>query len=107
MEIARELTKSYWKAVEAAKKALFGIQEEFLVGTRTALDAFDAQNELFISQTRWLNAKIDHLLYVVDFFKTAGKLDLKNFATRLEFEPEESEEDEGNENTEHQNEAQP
>ena len=59
LKLSQELTDLYGESVDAAKEALHGIQQEFLAGTRTALDAFDAQNELFISQTRWLNAKID------------------------------------------------
>ncbi|MBF0186405.1 MAG: TolC family outer membrane protein [Magnetococcales bacterium] len=38
-------------AVEANADAMDGVEQEFQVGTRTALDVLDAQNELFRSQT--------------------------------------------------------
>ena len=72
--ITQKLVDNYGEAVKAAAKALLGIQEEFLVGTRTSLDAFDAQSELFISQTRWINAKVDHLLAEVALLKASGHL---------------------------------
>lgn len=81
--ITERLVENYGAAVEAADLALLGIQEEFLVGTRTSLDAFDAQNELFISQTRWINAKVDHLLAEVSLLRASGHLTLEYLATIL------------------------
>ena len=83
VQVSSKLSDTYKEAVDAATKALKGIQQEFLVGTRTALDAFDAQNELFVSQTRWLNAKVDRLNSCLLLFKTIGKLDLESFCQRL------------------------
>jgi outer membrane protein len=92
VELSQELEELYREAVEAAKNALEGIQEEFLVGTRTALDAFDAQNELFISQTRWLNAKIDHAMSSIALLKYVGKLDLQHLKLYLMDESQDAEE---------------
>jgi outer membrane protein TolC len=83
VQVANSISNTYKEAVEAAKKALVGIQQEFLVGTRTALDAFDAQNELFVSQSRWLNAKVDRLLSSVLLLKTIGLLYPEIFCPRL------------------------
>ena len=81
--ITSRLVANYGEAVDAADLALRGIQEEFLVGTRTSLDAFDAQNELFISQTRWINAKVDHLLAEVALLRASGHLSLEFLSTIL------------------------
>ena len=83
IHLSTKLSEAYKEAVEAATKALKGIQQEFLVGTRTALDAFDAQNELFVSQTRWLNAKVDRLSSALLLLKTIGQLEKENFCPRL------------------------
>ena len=83
IQVSTKLGEAYKEAVDAAIKALKGIQQEFLVGTRTALDAFDAQNELFVSQTRWLNAKVDRLSSSLLLLKTIGKMELEHFCIRL------------------------
>lgn len=51
LQSARALTKSYQSVVTASQSARDGVEREFQVGSRTALDLLDAQNELFSSQT--------------------------------------------------------
>jgi outer membrane protein len=63
-------------AVKAAAAASAGVDEEFRVGTRTALDLLDAQLELFSNQTEL--AKIRYAVQLAQYrlLKAAGRLDL-------------------------------
>lgn len=65
---------AYQASVRAAETALEGVQEEFQVGSRTALDVLDAQNELFDVQTDLAKSRFSILLKRVALLQAVGSL---------------------------------
>ena len=64
--------------VSAAEEALYGIGEEFKVGTRTSLDLLDAQHELFSVQTDHVKSRFAVVLSKFRLLKAVGGLSLDN-----------------------------
>ncbi len=73
---AHAITNALESAVKAAKAALDGVEREFQVGARTALDLLDAQNELFSVRTERAKSHFSVLLAQFQLLKAAGRLNL-------------------------------
>lgn len=71
---ARAITHALASAVTASKAALDGVEREFQVGARTALDLLDAQNELFSVRTDHSKSRFAVLLAQFQLLKAAGRL---------------------------------
>lgn len=62
--------------VDATKAAMTGVEQEFLVGTRTSLDLLNAQNELFSAQTNLAKSRYGWELARYRLLKSVGHLSL-------------------------------
>lgn len=60
-------------ALAASNKALAGLEEEFLVGTRTLLDLLDAQYEVFTIQTNRVRHRYQEQLARIRLWKAVGR----------------------------------
>ncbi|MBF0369891.1 MAG: TolC family outer membrane protein [Magnetococcales bacterium] len=61
--------------VEAARDAALGMEQEFQVGARTALDLLDAQNELFSAETDLAKSRYAYLFSQYRLLQSIGRLD--------------------------------
>ncbi|MBF0621953.1 MAG: TolC family outer membrane protein [Magnetococcales bacterium] len=67
--------KAYESVVAAGQAALDGVEQEFQVGTRTALEVLDAQYELFSAQTQLTQNRYARLLARYRLLYAVGMLD--------------------------------
>ncbi|MBF0284200.1 MAG: TolC family outer membrane protein [Magnetococcales bacterium] len=74
LQSAKVAAEAFAAAAKAAKEAAQGVEEEFKVGARTALDLLDAQKELFTAETDL--AKSRHALGLARFqlLRAVGRL---------------------------------
>lgn len=75
---AQASVHAFSSAVDAAMAALNGMEEEFRVGTRTALDLLDAQYELFANQTELTKSRFTVQLGRFRILQSLGLLNLAN-----------------------------
>ena len=61
-------------AVSAAQEAKDGVNQEYMVGSRTSLDLLDAQNELFSAQTDQTKSQFAVNLALFELLKVVGRL---------------------------------
>ncbi|MBF0447089.1 MAG: TolC family outer membrane protein [Magnetococcales bacterium] len=71
---ARASNEALKTAVIAAQEAREGIDQEYLVGSRTSLDLLDAQNELFSTQTEQIKSQFSVNLALFELLKVIGRL---------------------------------
>jgi outer membrane protein len=64
--------------VEAARLALDGVQQEYLVGSRTTLDVLNAQSVLVSAQINLVQAQSDQIVASYDVLASIGKLTARN-----------------------------
>ncbi|MEO5334146.1 MAG: TolC family outer membrane protein [Magnetococcus sp. YQC-5] len=76
LQSARAADVALQTALNAAKEALEGVQKEYQVGTRTALDLLDAQNESFSAQTELAKSRFAIVLAQFRLLHTLGRLSL-------------------------------
>ncbi|MEO5369937.1 MAG: TolC family outer membrane protein [Magnetococcus sp. DMHC-1] len=74
---AQAMVRAYQAAEKAAMEAKTGIEQEYRVGSRTALDLLVAQNVLFTSQTDLARSRFDLILARFQLLRAVGHLDLK------------------------------
>ncbi|MGN7614014.1 TolC family outer membrane protein [Magnetococcales bacterium HHB-1] len=72
--------RSLETVVDASTEALSGVEQEFQVGTRTALDVLDAQNELFTAQTNLAKSRYNTVLAHYQLLKAVGVLKMEELA---------------------------
>ncbi|MBF0285639.1 MAG: TolC family protein, partial [Magnetococcales bacterium] len=72
MESTHLSTQSLEKALESSTRALHGLEEQFLVGTRTLLDLLDAQYEKFTVQTNLVRNRYQHQLARIRLWSALG-----------------------------------
>nr|WP_176704654.1 TolC family outer membrane protein [Candidatus Magnetococcus massalia]CRH08258.1 Type I secretion outer membrane protein, TolC family [Candidatus Magnetococcus massalia] len=68
------VVKSYESALAAAKDALDGVEQEFQVGTRTALDLLDQQKEVFRNETELTKRRYSVVEARFTLLEAIGKL---------------------------------
>ncbi|MBF0623147.1 MAG: TolC family outer membrane protein [Magnetococcales bacterium] len=66
---------AYESVVDAGKAALEGVEQEFQVGTRTALEVLDAQHELFSAKVQLTRNRYNRLLARYELLRAMGLLD--------------------------------
>lgn len=72
-EHSRASSTALRQALNSSGKALAGMEEEFLVGTRTLLDLLDAQYEVFSVQTSLVRQRYQEQLAGVRLWKAMGR----------------------------------
>ncbi len=108
IEVARDVRKAVaqtWNAflgsgaiirntkvqVEAARKALDGVQKEYLDGVRTTVDVLDAQRELVQSQVLLVSAEKQRAIAAYQLLATIGRLTARDLALPVPlYDPEEN-----------------
>ena len=75
---AREISESSRKQVSYAQSAFEGVKLEFGVGTRTALDVLNAEQELLNAEISVARAEHDTYLYTFQLLTIAGVFDAQN-----------------------------
>ncbi|MBF0613817.1 MAG: TolC family outer membrane protein [Magnetococcales bacterium] len=73
---ARAADKALETALRAANDALDGVEREYQVGTRTALDLLDARNEAFSAQTELARSRFGIVLSGFRLLYAVGRLNL-------------------------------
>ncbi|MBF0154969.1 MAG: TolC family outer membrane protein [Magnetococcales bacterium] len=68
---------AYEAAEKAATEAMIGIEQEYRVGSRTALDLLVAQNVVFTSQTDLAKSRFDLILAQFQLLQAVGHLHLQ------------------------------
>ncbi|MEO5366192.1 MAG: TolC family outer membrane protein [Magnetococcus sp. WYHC-3] len=76
LKSARAVVEAYQATVVATEAATEGVRQEFMVGTRTALDLLDAQNELFKAQTSLARSRFNTVLARFSLLAALGRLNL-------------------------------
>jgi outer membrane protein len=71
--------------VEAAKLALDGVQQEYLVGSRTTLDVLNAQSVLVSAQINLVQAQSDQIVASYDVLASIGKLTARNLKLKVPY----------------------
>ncbi|MBF0176931.1 MAG: TolC family outer membrane protein [Magnetococcales bacterium] len=74
------VVRAYEAAEKAASEAKTGIEQEYRVGSRTALDLLVAQNVLFTSQTDLAKSRFDLILAQFQMLHAVGRLELKELS---------------------------
>lgn len=74
-KVAKAVIKSRAEAMQAAQKALEGVQEEYKIGTRTTLDVLDAEQEYFSSQVGHRTAQRDLVVASYAILQLIGAID--------------------------------
>ncbi|MBF0159912.1 MAG: TolC family outer membrane protein [Magnetococcales bacterium] len=72
----RTSTEAYAASVTAARDALAGIEQEFRVGSRTAIDLLDAQHELFTAETNLTRSRFNFIQSQYRLLRSVGQLTL-------------------------------
>ncbi|MEG3641478.1 TolC family outer membrane protein [Magnetococcus sp. PR-3] len=75
---ARAVVTSFEAALSASTDALDGVEQEFQVGTRTALDLLDQQNEVFRNETDLAKQRFNVILARFRLLSATGELTLQN-----------------------------
>jgi TolC family type I secretion outer membrane protein len=70
--------------VEAARVALDGVQQEYLVGSRTTLDVLNAQSVLVNARITLVSAQRDQLVASYQILGSIGKLTARNLRLQVE-----------------------
>ncbi|ABK43243.1 type I secretion outer membrane protein, TolC family [Magnetococcus marinus MC-1] len=81
---ALAVVTSYESALAASQDALNGVEQEFQVGTRTALDLLDQQNEVFRNQTELAKQRFNVILARFRLLSATGELTLANLGLTQE-----------------------
>lgn len=74
-KVAKSVIKSRAEAMNAAQKALEGVQEEYKIGTRTTLDVLDAEQEYFSTQVSHRTAQRDLVVASYAILQLIGAID--------------------------------
>ncbi|MBF0124709.1 MAG: TolC family outer membrane protein [Magnetococcales bacterium] len=74
----RTSIEAYAANVTAARDALAGIEQEFRVGSRTAIDLLDAQHELFTAETNLARSRFNFIQSQYRLLRSIGQLTLDN-----------------------------
>jgi outer membrane protein len=95
----RESVTSSWSAVQAtyqtiaagkvqvaaARQALDGVRQEYLVGSRTTLDVLDAERELYSAQINLAREERDLIVAAHQVLGAMGKLTAKNLKLNVDY----------------------
>jgi outer membrane protein len=95
----RESVTSSWSAVQttyqtiaagrvqvaAARQALEGVRQEYLVGSRTTLDVLDAERELYAAQITLAREERDLIVAGYQVLGAMGKLTAKNLKLNVDY----------------------
>jgi outer membrane protein len=71
--------------VEAARLALEGVQQEYLVGSRTTLDVLNAQSALITSRLALVQAQSDQIVASYDVLASIGRLTARHLRLRTPY----------------------
>ncbi len=71
--------------VDAARLALDGVQQEYLVGSRTTLDVLNAQSVLVSAQINLVQAQSDQIVASYDVLASIGKLTARNLKLKVPY----------------------
>jgi outer membrane protein len=71
--------------VEAARLALEGVQQEYLVGSRTTLDVLNAQQVLVTARISLVQAQADQIVASYDVLASIGKLTARNLKLKVPY----------------------
>ncbi|RZV42754.1 MAG: hypothetical protein EX271_05210 [Acidimicrobiales bacterium] len=78
LEASKDILISSRKQVGFAQSAFEGVKTEFGVGTRTALDVLNAEQELLDAEISVARSEHDTLLYTYQLLTTIGKFDARS-----------------------------
>lgn len=78
LSAAREVIVSARAQVAAAAEALNGVQQEYLVGSRSTIDVLNAEQEVINARINLVSAEHDHVLASYELQAAIGKLTARN-----------------------------
>lgn len=87
LQTAQALTIAFGSVVMASESAKHGIEREFQVGSRTALDLLDAQHELFSNQTEQAKSRYRLQRARFQLLHAVGRLNLEELVFKAQSDP--------------------
>jgi TolC family type I secretion outer membrane protein len=85
LNAARAIIRSAKEQVSAAELALDGVNQEYLVGSRTTLDVLDAESEVFAARITLVSAERDQIVAAYQILGSIGRLTARDLALPVEY----------------------
>jgi outer membrane protein len=82
---ARAIIRSAKEQVSAAELALDGVNQEYLVGSRTTLDVLDAESEVFSARIALVSAERDQIVAAYQILGSIGRLTARDLSLPVEY----------------------